>query len=283
MKRINFIVLGIVLSACGSEDNSTSQTSPPSSLEPLISIPIVFHVMYPAEYAEYNIPASKITSQMLALNAAFRAENSDLSNVPDEFAPYIADTQIEFHLASTDPDGNETSGITRTAIETFPDTDKPFPEYLYYDALNGKDAWPTDRYLNVWVYPSINRNGGLGFPGKAALPGQAPSEEDGIGHWLGLKHMGGDRIEDNITVVDCTTDDDVLDTPNSAHNYNSQLNPTHPSSTCGSNDMFMNYMSTVSNDKHLLMFTQGQKEKMWETLNMGGERHLLLQQHQDSN
>ena len=48
----------------------------------------------------------------------FRKKNSDTVDVSDQFKELIADTEIEFKLASIDPFGDYTSGITRTKTST---------------------------------------------------------------------------------------------------------------------------------------------------------------------
>jgi hypothetical protein len=101
-------------------------------------------------------------------------------------------------------------------------------------ASGGKDAWPTDRYMNIWVCNVLN---GFGILGYAFPPVDAPnwpanstadSAKEGVvlhypvvgrnfsapidpsvaagksavhevGHYLGLRHIWGDG--------DCTEDD----------------------------------------------------------------------------
>ena len=48
------------------------------------------------------------------LNADFRARNPDLETVPEPFKRRVGDPLVEFALATEDPDGEPTDGITRT-------------------------------------------------------------------------------------------------------------------------------------------------------------------------
>ncbi len=150
---------------------------------------------------------------------------------------------------------------------------------MKFTESGGKDAWPRDSYLNVWVcnYPSL-----LGF---ASFPGE-PAEIDGvvinytafgdtgtasppfnkgrtatheIGHWLNLRHIWGD---DQTRPDTCSGTDLVDDTPNQAvDNFGT---PTFPHITCNNGpdgDMFMNYMDYVD-DVAMFMFTTGQVARM---------------------
>src|ERR1044071_1303933 len=75
-------------------------------------IPVVVHVVYntPAQ----NITDAQINSQIDVLNRDYRRANGDIGTVPAVFAGLTADTRIEFQLATTDPGGSPTTGITRT-------------------------------------------------------------------------------------------------------------------------------------------------------------------------
>ena len=77
----------------------------------VITIPVVVHVLYNTQ-AE-NISDAQIYSQIDALNRDFRAINADTTQVPNEFKGLIADIEVEFCLANTDPNGNPTTGSTR--------------------------------------------------------------------------------------------------------------------------------------------------------------------------
>ena len=241
----------------------------------LITIPVVVHVVYRTD--EENISDAQVKSQLAVLNEDFRATNTDAKNAPAVWKGLVADANIRFALATKDPKGKTTTGITRTAT-----TRASFgaDDSVKTKAGGGAPAWPAGRYLNLWV---CNLGGGL--LGYAQFPG-GPSKTDGvvilhaafgtsgtatapfdrgrtatheIGHWLNLRHIWGDEN-------DCSGTDHVSDTPNAQlPNYGS---PSFPHVSCdnGPNgDMFMNYMDYVD-DAAMVMFTPGQITRMNATL-----------------
>ena len=247
-------------------------------VEGVVTIPVVVHIVYNG--AAENISDAQIASQMAVLNEDYRKMNADVGNTPAEFSDLTADSQIEFVMATTDPDGNATDGITRTS------STKASYNYLTdevkFDATGGKDAWPSDQYLNMWV---CDISGGI--LGYAQFPG-GPAATDGVvmdvlyfgdenfatppfdlgrtathevGHWLNLRHIWGDG--------GCGVDDGVADTPSQGgSNFGC---PTYPFVSCGTNDMFMNYMDYVD-DFCMVMFSNGQKDRMRATFEPGGGR-----------
>ena len=82
------------------------------------TIPVVVHVIYNPSNSNTpneNVPDSYITDLLNVLNEDFRRLNTDASNTPSAFQSVAADCEIEFCLATTDPNGNSTTGITRTS------------------------------------------------------------------------------------------------------------------------------------------------------------------------
>jgi hypothetical protein len=239
-------------------------------------IPVVVHVVY--KTAVQNISLAQIQSQIAVLNKDFRRKNADIGTVPAPFVPATADARIEFKLAATDPAGNPTTGITRTAtaITAFSDDDR-----VKSAATGGANAWPSDRYLNIWVCPLaggllgyaqfpggpaatdgvVIRHSAFGTSGTAAAPfhlGRTATHE--IGHWLNLRHIWGDDG------TGCAGSDLVADTPNQGGpNYGA---PAFPKVSCGNapnGDMFMDFMDYVD-DRAMTMFTAGQVTRMQATL-----------------
>src|SRR5688572_25307566 len=88
-------------------------------------IPVVVHVVWNTQ--AQNISDAQIRSQIDVLNQDFRRTNPDSSQVPQVWQPIVADARIEFLLATTDPNGSPTSGITRTQTErtSFPRQGNP--------------------------------------------------------------------------------------------------------------------------------------------------------------
>lgn len=265
----------------------------------LITIPVVVHVVHTSNRPESNVSEAKIYSQIEALNQDFRKLNADTSNVTPEFRSLIADIEIEFCLASRDPNGLPSTGITRTETDVqrfFVESDE-----IKSSETGGKDPWPYEDYLNMWVcYNICSTFGGCGILGYAVPPSFSTPERDGvviqysyfgttppvsnafdrgrtavheIGHWLNLSHVwGGSGANPN-----CTGDDFVDDTPIvSGPNYGC---PFTPPNTCIDDtldmvDMTENYMD-YSNDACLNMFTIGQKLRMRALFDEGGFRASL--------
>jgi hypothetical protein len=258
----------------------------------IYTIPTVVHVVY--RNATENLSDAQIVSQITALNKDYRKLNPDVAQVPSAWTSLAADVGIEFCLANRDPQGNPTTGITRTSS-----TQSSFDisnENMKFNNTGGKSAWPTDQYLNIWV---CNLDGTL--LGYAQFPGQGSLSTDGVvidfddfgtigtatppfnlgrtathevGHWLGLYHIWGDEPQ-------CTQDDGVADTPQQKDkNYGCPSFPQGSSQSGGScsgsnpGSMFMNYMDYV-NDACMYMFTNGQKVNMLAALTQ--QRATLLQ------
>lgn len=137
-------------------------------------IPVVFHIVYNAGQASFNLPDSVIRDQVKALNDAFRKRNADTVNIRSVFKPLAGDAEIQFHLASVDPQGNPTTGITRTvSSRTYFGTatgDLDSLERIKKTAEGGKDPWPSTRYLNIWVANLSTSTGGLNILGYAIPP-----------------------------------------------------------------------------------------------------------------
>jgi hypothetical protein len=117
---------------------------------------VVVHVLYNND-AE-NISQSQIDSQIEALNRDYRLRNADQAHIPEPFRGFVTDTLIEFALAVRDPQGQATTGITRTftSMQGFPvdqfdrrATEK-LDNWIKHDEF-GKAAWPRDSYLNLWT------------------------------------------------------------------------------------------------------------------------------------
>jgi len=242
----------------------------------VITIPVVVHVIY--GNSTENISDAQIASQMQVLNDDFRRLNSDADNTWSQ----AADTEIEFCMATVDPNGNATNGITRTStsVSAFSTNDA-----MKYTSQGGKDAWPAGDYLNMWV---CDISGGI--LGYAQFPGGGPAT-DGVvmdyqyfgtigtatapfdlgrttthevGHWLNLRHIWGDG--------NCSADDFVSDTPTSdAANYGCATGHV----SCNSTDMVQNYMD-YSDDGCMNLFTAGQTSRMRALFEPGGFRASLL-------
>jgi len=126
--------------------------------ETVYQIPVVFHVVYNTD--AQNLSDDVIQSQLDVLNADFRRLNENAENTREEFLPFAGDPHIEFYLATEDPNGSPTTGITHTytSVSGFPYVDFAdlFTGNITLDEVKssstgGVDAWDTSRYMNVWI------------------------------------------------------------------------------------------------------------------------------------
>jgi hypothetical protein len=260
------------------------QLSGPLKVPSIITIPVVFHVVYntPAQ----NVSDSQILEQLNQLNADFSATNSDNIDTPSIFQP-TGNMNIQFCLASRDPNGNPTTGIERrqTSITSFPSDTT-----VKYFSSGGLDAWPRDSYLNFWIcsisgsilgyatFPGAISStdgvvmnyftvGSLTSPGPSAYYGFGRTATHEIGHWLNLRHIWGDTTCGN----DFVSDTPVANGPN-------YYCPTFPHlSTCAGTpiEMTMNYMD-YTDDVCMYMFSPGQVIRSRALFEPGGPRAPLL-------
>ena len=267
---------------------------------PLLTIPVVVHVIHNGDAigSGENITDAQVLSQIQVLNEDFRKM---LNTNGHNTNPVGADIEVEFCLATIDPNGNITTGIDRVNMgqSTW---DRPLIE----STLKPQTIWDPNKYLNMWTsrfggsassllgyaqFPD-NSSGlpGLNFPqGSASTDGVVMSFnafgtaalDDGtfvlnptynlgrtttheVGHWLGLRHIWGDG--------NCSVDDFCNDTPiASAANYGC---PTGTSS-CSSVDMIENYMD-YSNDACMNVFTEDQKTRIRTVLSVCPRRASLI-------
>ena len=258
---------------------------------PVLTIPVVVHVVWKND--EENISNEQIHSQIEVLNEAFRKRNSNLDIIPPLYQSRVADLEIEFCLAQSDPEGFRTEGITRTQtrVDNIGSATNEGRKSICYTRLGGRDAWDTEKYVNIWVGEMGN-----GLAGQASFPGQDNTREDGIritpdrfgntgtvkapyhlgrtmvhemGHYLNLQHLWGSCKEEAFccsnVASDCDCDDGIEDTPPLLDTY-LRTCPGDFKLVCGSPDMFMNYM-TFADDPCMAMFTEGQKAVVLQTLN----------------
>jgi Pregnancy-associated plasma protein-A/Secretion system C-terminal sorting domain len=245
----------------------------------VVTIPVVVHVVY--NTTAQNVPQAQIDAQIAVLNQDYAKLNADVSQTPALYAGLAANTNIQFVLAKRDPSGAATTGVVRkqTKTRSFSSND-----FVKYTSKGGSDAWPRDKYLNIWL---CNLGQGLlgyaQFPGGAAatdgvvvlyssVPGGAATNYNKgrtatheVGHWLNLRHIWGDASCGNDLVSDTPTQQ----TSNGGC-------PAFPHVTCGNQgDMSMNYMD-YTYDRCMYMFTSGQSTRMNALFTSGGARAGLV-------
>lgn len=278
--------------------NLTGNTSKISS--EVIRIPVVVHVIRNREsnsIEDTNISDQQVFSQIKVLNEDFnRIEGTNGYNN----SSVGADMQIEFVLATSDPNGFPSSGINRVYY--------PKNSFNINDGspdiplLCSQSYWDSEKYLNIWV-----ANLSDGFLGRSEFPGadydglsveDPPKNIDGViisykafgsqigtstsglysygrttthevGHWLGLIHTWGDEF--------CGTDF-VEDTPQTENpNLGSTCNDLF--SYCQgkkTQNMIENYLD-YSPDLCMNIFTIGQKNRTRAILKLSEARKKLVE------
>jgi hypothetical protein len=259
----------------------------------VVQIPVVVHVIW--RTAAENISDAQIRGQIDSLTKDFRKKNVDAANIPTQrFRDLAADCEIEFCLATRDTLGNPSSGIVRrqTTVENIGELFEG-RNRVYYSNYGGDNAWRPDHYLNIWIC-AFPDGGIIGYSTPIAKILATSPAEDGcvvnykafgvstnnyvgrnkgrtlvheVGHYFNLLHIFGSDAT-------CNDDDEVDDTPRQAGQ--NTFCPSFPApQSCPNNggDMFMNYMD-YPYDECVLMFTKGQKARMWATLN--GYRNGLI-------
>lgn len=235
---------------------------------PVIRIPVVFHVIHNGEAvgSGTNLSDNLLMAQLATLNQDFRRINSGWNSIPAAFKGGSDDPLIEFCLAIKDPNGNNTTGITRTQGPS----SGPYSQGAFDANVKPNTIWDRDKYLNIWTCNVLNIAGYSSFPGEPAnVDGVAldytfvgsgfhMAATHEVGHYLNLRHIWGDESA-------CGADDFVDDTPKQAANTTDNTCPTFPKmDACATKypgTMFYNFMD-YSGNACLSMFTVGQAARM---------------------
>lgn len=229
-------------------------------------IPVVVHVIQNSSGTGF-LSAATVQSQIDILNEDFRALAGS-NGAPG------TDTQIEFYLPTTDPQGNPSTGITySTSNQWFNDNGN------YYDSL----AWNPQEYLNIYTNTA---DGSLGYVPFLPQEGPQGTNEDRVvvlystfganapmapydlgrttthevGHYLGLWHTFDNGCGSSSACA--TTGDRICDTPRQQFDT---FGCPPVQSSCGSADPIHNYMD-YSDDQCMNNFTVDQTRRMRCTL-----------------
>ena len=250
----------------------------------LYTIPVVVHVIHLGEPigTGSNISDVQIQQAIAGLNNRFRNING-----------LGADIEMEFCLASADPNGNSTNGINRINGASVPNylaegikpTGNPCSAAAE-TAIKDLSRWPVSDYYNIWVVSEICNgsfvgyasypNGGL-YDGLVIVSTSMTSNSGTLPHEMGhgffLYHtFNGDGGNAYCPVdTNCLVDGDyVCDTPPHKQGDCGSINPC---TTLGvwdnSRYNYMAYCPLVNR------FTQGQKDRIIATLMVEPRASLL--------
>jgi len=250
-----------------------------------MNIPVVIHVIYKNTHQNIgvgtNISNAQIEDALKILNEDYSKTNPEYPNPPrNTFLNYWGNPDMKFCLATTDPSGNSTNGITRTSTTIADwDADDNFESNAMKKTVNGgMDAWNPSKYLNIWVCNLSNSSGGGQTLGYAYLPGLSSwnSWKDGlvidfqhfgtsagangsdgrtatheIGHYLGLNHTFAEDgwnspcVDSQGNLQCCDSDNgNVDDTPATDGIYFGNVTSSTNNNTC--NDL--SYVNTFNTD-----------------------------------
>ncbi|HNW97075.1 MAG TPA: T9SS type A sorting domain-containing protein [Bacteroidales bacterium] len=233
-------------------------------------IPVVVHIVY--KNSSENITDERVAEQIAQTNIDFAGLNS---HSMEQFSNSLkANTGITFCLATADPDGNPTTGITRTqtTVTSFGTDNK-----VKNDNTGGKSPWEVSKYLNIWVcnlgnglsgygqFPTsgINNKFGLvvnyqffGITGTTFPYNLGATTTHELGHCFNLFHV--------VSADSSCTDNDLCpDTPNQLSYPVGDLSgciTDYCTDTCPG-IMYMNFMG-YSDDAEMTNFTPNQSERM---------------------
>jgi len=256
-------------------------------------IPIVIHVVH--DYGNEDVTDSALISYVKLWNTVYNKQNPDSATVlaqyrgfiPNSHVPYIGNMHITLRLATKDPFGNPTHGITRRL------------SYLtHYAGENAKfDDWPPSSYLNIWVINTFSQAEASAAAYAIEPPTAAvePWADGFISVWsyLGVSYVANHEMthlfnvyhtfgNTNNAAVMCG-DDEVDDTPPTEGHLTcgtAQLYDTacatgylkvYPSSVVGI-DSLVDYPDTVNTENIMdysfcsKMFTSGQCDRVHQCL-----------------
>ncbi len=217
------------------QSNSEKSGDPHHTQGTVYYVPVVFHILH--QGGTENISDAQVKDAVRILTRDFRQLNPDTTVTIPLFKTLASDVEIEFRLATIDPNGVCTNGIIRHNTANTVWTSGSTGAYTGTSA--GK--WNPTKYLNIYSVKSISS----GAAGYTYLPGtfaagdgrdmivilsnyvgsigtgnanvsRAVTHE--VGHWFNLSHTWGGT---NQPGVSCTGSDFVSDTP-----------PTDGSTTC---------------------------------------------------
>lgn len=246
-------------------------------------IPVVFHVVH--EGGSENISDEQIYDALNHLNMDFNMNHPDVANTVAAFTGIVGNVDIEFRIATKDPNQNCHKGITRTYVLGGGDHDTGDNVDIRNAVAAEHGTWPQNKYMNVFIVKNINgsaaytnkpgnwyspngmggsiytRHSYMGSIGTGS-PSVVHTLAHEVGHWLNLSHCWGNNNSAG-DAASCGTDDDVTDTPNTIGWLGGCV---LDGETCGSLDNVQNIMDYGS---CRTMFTQGQVARMQFALQPG--------------
>ena len=149
---------------------------------PILTVPVVVHVIHTGQSvgSGANISDAQIQSAITALNEDYRKMPGT-----NGFGGGV-DTEIEFCLAITDPNGQPTTGINRvngSSLSGYSSGGIRLQTTSGANEISVKalSKWPKSSYYNIWIVTEIDgNNGGSGTQGFAYFPGAGSSVDGAV-------------------------------------------------------------------------------------------------------
>ncbi len=251
---------------------------------PDVTVPVVMHIIHTG--GSNNITDAQVSDALRVINEDYSKTNRDTADVIAAFQSRYANVGFQLKLARLDPNGNCTTGITRTYS-----TDTNIGD----DRVKNLIKWDQTKYLNVWICTSANGAGGyaylpcpgggvdgivirnaqfgsIGTSGGSNLAVRSMTHE--IGHYFGLPHTWGGSNTPGLP-GNCGIDDGIADTPNTTglqNGCNLAFAPcTDPATSLPILANVQNYMDYSTCTR---MFTLGQRAVMRASLQLSCRQRL---------
>ncbi len=172
---------------------ATARTTEDEEVEYVL--PVVVHVIH--NNGPENITDEHINNAINYINNGFRKAGAfaGAGTFPG------ANVKIQFCLASRDPNGNPTNGITRHFLPQYASLDKNTED----QPMKSATSWDPLRYINIWVVKEICSEDSCGFPaGYAYLASAHGQTVDGVVNdyrYFGKNFSFGSTTDEQRAVV----------------------------------------------------------------------------------
>jgi len=250
----------------------------------IYTIPVVVHVINLGESigTGTNISNTQIQQAIAGLNDRFRNVNG-----------LGADVEMDFCLASKDPNGNSTNGINRVNGSSVPNYSangiKPTGNTCsgaVETTIKDLSRWPVSDYYNIWVVSEICNGAFVGYASypvgglydglvivSTSMTGNSGTLPHEVGHGFFLYHTfkgDGNNVSCPLDTNCLVNGDNICDTP---PHKQSDCGTTNPCTSAGvwdnSRYNYMAYCPLVNR------FTLGQKNRIRATAIVAPRASLL--------
>ncbi|AUC81454.1 zinc-dependent metalloprotease [Lacinutrix sp. Bg11-31] len=237
-------------------------------------IPVVVHV-YGEVQGGLPVDYQTIVNTIAQVNEEFQGLNTDYNTVDAYFMGIRGSLDIEFKLATLDPDGNCTDGVVFHSVAS--------GQANYNSTIVPNDAWDNYKYMNIYITNDLYANGYLFYNGVAWYPSTQMSDDNIARVVYNGIYLTGNTDSETASILtheighffnlihthegDCGNLDQVMDTPAEIL-YSDIQNFCSQNVQCGNNVNYENYMGYKAYYGGCYkMFTQGQINRVIAALN----------------